>query len=226
MPASYSSSAYAHKEIISGNHDLLLSKKVTILSGQNLTMGAVLGAVALGNASAAAKSGGNTGDGTITMDATTPVQAGAKLGVYAVRCIEAVTNGGRFEVRDPDGFVIGNTIEITGGAGGTGAFDDDIKFVLTDAATDFALGDGFDVTIAAGSGKYLLSLAAAVDGSQVPDAILAEDCDASGGDKEAMVYERGDFIEDALTIGTGHTAATIREGLRTKGIFMSKRTSV
>lgn len=67
-------------------------------------------------------------------------------------------------------------------------------------------------------GKYILSLSAAVDGSQTPDGVLADDCDASGGDKEALVYFRGRFNTNALTIGTAHTAASIREGLRVKGI--------
>lgn len=71
-------------------------------------------------------------------------------------------------------------------------------------------------------GKYILSLSAPSDGSQVPDAILAMDCDASGGDKEATVYTRGDFNENALTIGTAHTADSIREGLRVKGIHLVK----
>ena len=46
-------------------------------------------AVPVGAASVAAKSGGNTGTGTLTMDATTPILAFAIAGVYAVRCIEA-----------------------------------------------------------------------------------------------------------------------------------------
>jgi hypothetical protein len=69
-----------------------------------------------------------------------------------------------------------------------------------------------------GDGKYLLSLSAAIDGSQTPDLIMAEDCDASAGDKQALAYERGDFAANALTLGTGHTVASIREGLRAKGI--------
>lgn len=70
------------------------------------------------------------------------------------------------------------------------------------------------------SSKYNKSLAAETDGSEVPDLILAEDCDASLADKPAIAYERGDFIQEALTIGTGHTAASIKEGLRLKGIFL------
>jgi len=68
------------------------------------------------------------------------------------------------------------------------------------------------------SGKYNLSLSAASDGSQTPDLILAEDCDASGGDKEGLAYEAGVFNVNALVIGTAHTAASIQEGLRAKGI--------
>lgn len=67
-------------------------------------------------------------------------------------------------------------------------------------------------------GKYVLSLSASADGSQTPDAILAEDVDATAGDKQGMVYVRGDFNAAALTLGTAHTVASITEGLRVKGI--------
>jgi hypothetical protein len=195
-----------------------VARKVTLVSGAGaLVRGTVLGKIALGTASAAAKAGGNTGNGTCTVDATTPVKAGAKAGIYSVRCIEVVTNNGIFEVKDPDGNQIGSTLIMAGGAG---TFDDDIKFALADGSTDFIVGDGFDVTVAAGSGKYLKSLAAAVDGSQAPDAILADDRDATSGDVEAMAYFDGFFAEQALTLGTGHTVASIREGLRAKGIHL------
>jgi len=69
-----------------------------------------------------------------------------------------------------------------------------------------------------GDGKYLLSLSAAVDGSQTPDLVMAEACDATAGDKTALAYARGDFNANALTLGTGHTVDSIREGLRAKGI--------
>ena len=69
-------------------------------------------------------------------------------------------------------------------------------------------------------GKYKLSASAAGDGSETPDVVLAEDCDASAADAEALVYYTGDFAESALTLGTGHTADSIREGLRAKGIHL------
>jgi hypothetical protein len=122
MPASFASTAYTPDKLIAGNAHLLVSRKVTLISGQNLVRGAVLG-------------------------------------------------------------------KITA------------------------------------SGKYNLSLSGASDGSQTPDLILAEDCDASGGDKEALCYARGDFNETALTLGTAHTAASIREGLRAKGITLIPATA-
>lgn len=70
------------------------------------------------------------------------------------------------------------------------------------------------------SGKYNLSLSAAADGSQTPTAVLAEDCDASAADAECMIYERGDFNQNAMTFGTSHTADSVRDGLRSKQITL------
>lgn len=70
------------------------------------------------------------------------------------------------------------------------------------------------------SGKYILSASAAGDGSQVPKAILAEDVDATGGDKEGIVYVSGDFNSTALIYGTGHTAASVKDVLRDANIYL------
>jgi hypothetical protein len=117
MRASFEQASYTPGDIIAGNHDELVGEKITIISGQNLVRGAVLG-------------------------------------------------------------------KITA------------------------------------SGKYNLSLSAASDGSQTPDLILAEDVNATSGDKTAIAYSRGDFNARFLTIGAGHTAASIKEGLRVKNIIL------
>lgn len=70
------------------------------------------------------------------------------------------------------------------------------------------------------SGKVIASLSAAVDGSETPYAILAEDVDASAGDVVGTAYLSGEFNESELTIGTGHTADSIRAGLRDLGIYL------
>lgn len=126
---------------------------ITIASGAGVVkagtvLGMIAAAVAAGSAVAAADAG-NTGDGVLTMDATTPVLAGAKPGVYRAVCIEPGTNVGTFAVFDPDGVEIGQ--HVVAGA----AFATQIKFAIADGATDFAAGDAFSITVAAGSGSYV-----------------------------------------------------------------------
>lgn len=70
------------------------------------------------------------------------------------------------------------------------------------------------------SKKYKESTSAASDGSQIPDAILAEDVDASAADAEAIVYFTGEFNGEALKLGAGHTLTSIVDVLRTKSIFI------
>lgn len=69
--------------------------------------------------------------------------------------------------------------------------------------------------------EWVLSLAASVDGSEVPDMVLAQDADASDGAVEAMAYETAQVVGSALVLGAGHTIDSIREGLRLKGITIS-----
>ena len=70
------------------------------------------------------------------------------------------------------------------------------------------------------SGKYTLSLSASVDGSETPALILTKAADATAADLVTLGYQSGEFNEDALTIGTGHTADSIRDGLRDLSIYL------
>lgn len=214
LASGVSSSDLSIDRLFAGPAEHIRAENIVLLAGQNLTRGTLLGKIGVA-AGASETHVGNTGNGVMTLDATTPVKPGAKAGVYRVTAIAAAANGGTFRVEDPDGFVLG---DVAVGA----TFDDDIKFAIADGATDFVVGDTFLVTVAAGSGKYVKSLAAAADGSQVPDAILAHDCDATSADKETVAYKGGWFNESRVTYGTGHTAETVREGLRAKGIQLIK----
>lgn len=60
-----------------------------------------------------------------------------------------------------------------------------------------------------GSGEYILSLAAAGDGSDAIRAVLAEDVDATGGAQTATAYLTGKFNQNKLTFGAGHDASTV-----------------
>ena len=184
-----------------------VTKFVTILTGLVLVLGTLLGKILLGAATAAAKTGGNTGDGTLTLDATTPILAGAKVGVYKVRVIRAAIAAvgttpavpamqALVELKDPDG----NTLEVFDLPTTPGiTISNQLKFAMIEGATPFALGDGFDITIAAGSGSYKAYDADNVDGSQYPELVLAEAVDSTGGAVNAIAYASGQFNEAALT---------------------------
>ncbi len=75
------------------------------------------------------------------------------------------------------------------------------------------------------SGKYNLSLSAATDGSEVPNAILAVPTNASAGDVATIAYFAGEFNDRAITLGTAHTVASVLEGLRVKGIHLLPSTA-
>lgn len=70
------------------------------------------------------------------------------------------------------------------------------------------------------TGKYVLSASAAADGSQTPTAILAEKADATAADVTTVAYETGEFNGAALTLGAGHTLASIAAGLRDLNIHI------
>lgn len=163
----------------------------TVLSGEELEAGAVVGGVPSGTSASAAKSGGNAADtGTFVLDVTTPLLPGVIEGVYKLRCTAAASNGGTFRLYDPDGLVLGD-YTITGGSGGTVTVGKHIKGVLTDGSTDFSVGEGFDVTVSALAYKLTEYDPAGTDGSEVLRGILMENVDASGGDQPATLFFRG-----------------------------------
>lgn len=70
------------------------------------------------------------------------------------------------------------------------------------------------------TGKWVLSAAAAADGSQTPRGVLVDDAAAAGADVQAAVYRTGEFDEAAVIYGAGHTAASVREGLTAQSIYL------
>lgn len=165
--------------IVTEANGTLSRETITVLQGQVLKAGHVLGKVAVGSATGAASSG-NVGNGTIGT-----VSAGntAKPGVYQAVCIEPASNGGTFAVEDPDGVVIGTAVVGTPFAGA-------VNFTIADGGTDFSAGDRFTVTVAAGSGKYKEYNPANTDGSQTALALLLDNVDATNADAEAVVVAR------------------------------------
>lgn len=182
------------------------SRDTAVLAANSaeVSIGTVLGEITLGSAAAAAKAG-NTGTGTCTMDATTPVLQGAKDGVYTVRFTAATT----FTVEDPDGNVIGT------GVNGT-AFADDIKFVTAAGGTAFIAGDGFDITVSPATTEKFAPLSfTARDGSDKPAAIALAPRATSTSDQKIPVGARGLVVDPAeLLWPAGATDAQKAAALR------------
>lgn len=165
---------------------MLYSRDIaTLLSGQNLALGAVV-APSISGATATETHAGNTGNGVMTLDATAPVLGNAQAGIYTARCTVAATNGGTFRVFDPTGDVNGDVL-----VGAT--YSDQIKFVIADGATDFIVGDTFLITVAVGAKVTVLG-PAATDGSQFAAGILAQATDASAGDVSTVVIARNAIL--------------------------------
>ena len=70
------------------------------------------------------------------------------------------------------------------------------------------------------NGFYQLSDAGNNDGSEVPDAILAEPVDATASDVQAHVYFAGEFNARALTLGAGHTLENVATEFRQRSLFL------
>jgi phage tail sheath gpL-like len=93
-----------------------------------------------------AAGGSNVGDGTCT-SLSAPGQP--VPGDWVLTCTAAVANGGTFKLTNPDGEDVQTGIAMTAGAGTATAVESDagIDFTLTDATTDFAVGDKFTLTV-------------------------------------------------------------------------------
>lgn len=58
------------------------------------------------------------------------------------------------------------------------------------------------------------------DGSEIPYRILAEDIDASSGDKLSIAYQTGSFFRGGITFGKGHTIASVKPILEPISIYI------
>jgi hypothetical protein len=208
----FSRASYDPRGIVAGDYPLA-SVPITLAEGQNLPRGAVLGKIRYGAwAFAVTQAGANKH--TVAVDADTGV-TNPVLGAYSVvNVVAPVANpaaAGKYELRDGTGKFVAL---LTGGVKAHGV-------TVTDGANT-AVGDVAYITAsrAAGSGQHVLSVAAATDGSEVPDGILVEDTDATDDATATSIYVSGQFDAAMLTYGAGHTAASVRASLAGKPIWI------
>lgn len=184
---------------------LIVTQNIVVGGGAALPRGSVLGqqsVTAPANAVAAGQGGGgaNTGNGVIS---AITLGAKAQQGAYAIK----FTGATAYTVEDPNG-------EELPAAAAAGAYSDpQIGFTFTAGGTPMVAGDGFTLTVAPGSGNYVLSTTAATDGSQNPKCILVDAADATGGNVAAGGYFGGEFNGNALNLGTGWTVAAVTAAL-------------
>jgi len=184
--------------------NLYSREKVTIQSGQNLPLGAVIGKVTKSIPTAGTLESGSNGE-------CTGVAGGAKtqFGTYKATCItaNAVDTDGVWRIEAPDGAVLGD-LTVTMGTGGTGSFTDpQINLTISYADGYNTIGDYFAIEVTQGSEKAAAIDFAAVDGSQNACGFVIAAYDASGGDVEGVAIVRDAIIDpDNLVWPDGATA--------------------
>ncbi len=167
---------------------------VTVKSGQNLVMGAVIGKITRSTPTTGTAGVGNTGAGTVTSVHAT---GKTKIGIYTLTALSAT----KFDLQDPDG-------EVLIANGTLGAYThEQLHFTIADGSPSISAGDVWTVTVAAGSGYVQELDLDGVDGSEDAYGILTAACDATSANTAAVAIVREAQIVTAdLVWPTGASA--------------------
>lgn len=151
-----------------------------------------------------------TGNGTVSSITLGP---DAQTGHYRVECITAITNGGTFKLVSPNGDVVA-VGSIIAGAGGILALSlqRQLNITITDASTDFAVGDYFNVCVfnKLSGGKVVEwdPTPSSFDGRHQVAGILFDAVDATSADTAGVIVARDAAVmKSALIWASGITAA-------------------
>jgi len=180
-------------------------ESITVLSGQDLASGAVVGRVTKGVGRASIPTVVGTGNGTMTAVSAGPE---VELGSYVVTCTVAATNGGTFSVVTPSGLALPTATVATP------YVSRHINFTINDSSTDFIVGDAFTiivgttapVVVGTGNGTIgTITLGAdAIPGNYVLTCTVA----ATNGGTFSVVAPDGDRLADAV-VGTAYVSRQI-----------------
>lgn len=188
--------------------------EIVILAAQTVVVGQVLGQVTAGTCPTTGTKVSGTGDGTCT-----GVTAGVdiKVGVYTLRCVKVVGNLGDFEVRDPNGIIIGIATV------GTAFTHSQINFTINDGSTDFALEFIFTITVPAGGLQMRAIDFSGIDGSAHAAALCWAAYDASAPGTRTLAYNSGGTYEvmpgDVIVGATSSAYATVVDCGLTSGTW-------
>lgn len=180
-------------------------ESITVLSGEVLKAGHVVGRKFTAATASGAAVAANTGNGTI---GSVAVGKANKNGAYRLTCIEPATDAGKFQVEDPEGVVIGVATVAVAYTGAGPAF------TIADGGTDFVSGDSFIVTVTGGTAKYREYNPSNTDGSQAAVGVLLSDVDATSSDLPGVALVRGcEVNSNELTWFSGASSAQKTTGI-------------
>jgi hypothetical protein len=111
---------------------------VTVLSGQTLKAGAVVGRVSkgIGRVSIPTVTGSSPGNGTVSAVFAGPE---VEVGSYLLQCTAIATHGGTFSLTTPSGKLL-PALVMAGGTGATTVYTSrHLNFSITDGSSDFAV---------------------------------------------------------------------------------------
>lgn len=177
--------------------------------------GTILARREVANAVVAAADAGNTGDGTVTLATVAPGTVVPIVGAYVLTCTTAVVNGGVFSLADPNGSLLITELTMTVGAGAATAFEvEGLLFTITDAGTDFIVGDFFTLTVAA-DGDLVPFDPAGDGGEQIPVAILTYEVVRTGaGDTPIRALIGGVVNSTRLIIDVDGDGSNVNNAVR------------
>ena len=169
-----------------------------------------------------------TGDGTVTLATVVAGQDVPIVGAYVLNCIVALTNGGTFELVDPNGAQVAGGLTLTVGAGAATVLEaGGLQFTITDGATDFAVGDTATLTVAA-DGDVVIYAVDGIGGAQIPSMVLTYEVTAAGAEDQAQrAMVSGRVRREKLVIDAGGTVTdSIVDMLRDYGIVAESVTEL
>lgn len=192
---------YRPDQLIADSRNLVSAQ--VLLGPGTYKRGMVVGQVSV-NALEAVAAATNVGNGSIGALSTKSLNTGS----YTVTATGATT----FAVTNPEGVALG--VATVGSA----FVSAEIGFTVSAGATAFAVGDLFTVTAFDATGIYAPSVRSATDGSQDPQAVLADDVTLAVP-TAVGAYVAGEFNLNALTYDASWSPALLAAALRKYGIF-------
>lgn len=204
---------HAAEHIASDINEDISNEQRTVLSGQNLAAGAVVGSVDIGiGGMVAVLSGTSPGNGTLT-----EISAGPDIeaGDYLVQCTVVAAHGGTFSVTSPSGKRLPDAVMTAGAGVATEYKSEHINFTLTDGSSDFALTALFTITVSTtapvvlgGTGTGTISaITAGPEIQRGGYTVIAREAITNGGSFEVLDPNGDSLGTFLMTAGSG-TATT------------------